>query len=66
MTENMKLWLKKLYLEAADEHREAARNCHIFAMGSETQESAIQFESFADEHREFANKLEDLAKAINF
>ena len=65
MTENMKLWLQKLYLEAADEHREAAKNCHIFALGSETQKSAVQFEAFADEHREFASILEDMAKEID-
>lgn len=66
MTENMKLWLQKLYLDAADEHHEAAKNCHIFAMGSETQESAIQFEAYADEHREFVRILEGMAKEINF
>jgi hypothetical protein len=26
MTENMKLWLKRLYLQAAEEHRGAASN----------------------------------------
>ena len=65
MTENMKLWLKKLYLDEAEEHREAAKNCHIFAMGSEKQESAVQFEHYADEHRAFASQLEALANEID-
>lgn len=65
LTENMKIWLKELYLKQAEEHREAAKNCHIFALGSETQESSVQFEEYADEHKEFAHILECLAKELD-
>ena len=65
LTENMVIWLKDLYFEAAEEHREAAKSCHIFALGSETNEGAVQFEQFADEHREFAHILECLAKELD-
>ena len=65
LPETMKIWLKDLYLRAAEEHNEAAKNCHIFALGSETNEGAVQFEQFADEHKEFAHILECLAKEID-
>lgn len=64
LTENMKIWLKELYLEQVTEHLATASNCHMFALGSETNESATQFEEFADEHREFAHILECLAKEL--
>lgn len=65
LTEVMKEWLKKLYLDAVEEHRAEAKNCHLFALGSETQEMSIQFEEMAGEHMEFAYILECLANELD-
>lgn len=65
LTERMKDWLKELYLEQAKQHISSASDCHIFALGSEIQEEAIQFDEMADEHREFAHILECLAKELD-
>lgn len=64
LTETMKIWLQELYRTAAKEHRGAASNCHIVALGSD-DENAVQFEGFAEEHRDFAEILEDLAKELD-
>lgn len=64
MTETMKIWLKALYLEAAEQHYGAARNEHLWALGSDTSEEAAQHEYYADENRAFAMMLEDMAKKI--
>lgn len=65
MTYNQKTWLKALYFNAASEFRDGARNMHIMAMGSETQESAVKLEQYADEQRQFAQVLTDMANEIN-
>lgn len=65
LTENMKIWLKRLYLEQAEEHLATASNCHLWALGSETTESATQFEEFAEEHRDFAHILRCMAEELN-
>jgi hypothetical protein len=65
MTETMKFWLRNLYLREAEEHRGAASNWHLAALGSEG-ESAVQCEEYAEENREFADILEKMAKEINF
>ena len=64
MTETMKIWLKKLYLEAAEEHYGAASNEHLWALGSDDDEAAMLHEMNADENRAFAMILEDMAKKI--
>ena len=64
MTENMKIWLKKLYLEAAGDHLITANNEHLFALGSPTGEAAMLHEMNAEEHREFANILNYMANNI--
>ena len=64
LTENMTSWLTDLYLNAADEEKRHASHCHLIALGSETQEESIQWETNADEHREFAHILECLAKEL--
>lgn len=64
MTENMKIWLKELYLEAAEEHYGAASNEHLWALGSDDDETAMLHEMNADENRAFAMILEDMAKKI--
>lgn len=63
MTETMKIWLKELYLEAAEEHYGAASNEHLWALGSKGEE-AVFHEMNADENRAFAMMLEDMAKKI--
>lgn len=64
MTETMKIWLKKLYLDAAEQHYSAASNEHLWALGSDTNEEAAQHEYYADENRAFAMMLEDMAHNI--
>ena len=64
MTENMKLWLKELYLNEAEEHFATAKNEHLCALGSPNNETATLHEMNADEHREFANILISMANKI--
>lgn len=64
MTENMKIWLKRLYLEAAEEHYGAASNEHLWALGAPTDEATMLHEMNANEHREFAMMLEYMANQI--
>ena len=64
MTENMRIWLKRLYLEAAEEHYGAASNEHLWALGAPNDEAAMLHEMNADENRAFAMMLEDMAKKI--
>jgi hypothetical protein len=56
MTENMKLWLKHLYMEAAEQHRGAASNEHIWALGSEGEAAMLHAQNSV-EHAEFAELL---------
>ena len=65
LTENMKTWLKDIYLTAAVEQRSAASIYHLFSLGSDSNEKATQFEELTDEHREFAHILECLAKELD-
>ena len=65
LTENMKIWLKELYHDAAKEHLATASNCHIWSLGSDTQESEMQWEEYAEEHREFVHILECLANELD-
>jgi hypothetical protein len=39
MTENMKIWLKKIYLTEANDHLETARFEHLCALGAPTVQS---------------------------
>ena len=64
MTENMKLWLKELYLNEAEEHFTTAKNEHLCALGSPTNEASMLHELNADEHRAFANILKSMAIKI--
>lgn len=64
MTENMKIWLRALYLEAADQHYGAASNEHLFALGAPNDEASMLHEMNADEHRAFAMMLDDMAHKI--
>lgn len=65
LTENMIEWMKEMYLEAAKDELDTAYNCHIFALGSDTQESAEQWEGYAEERREYAKILENMAKELD-
>ena len=64
MTENMKIWLKELYLNEANDHLETARFEHLCALGAPTDEASMLHEMNADEHREFANILTFMANNI--
>ena len=64
MTENQREWLKGLYREAAEDHLIAASNEHLWALGSNSNETAVMHEKNAEEHREFAMMLKDLANNI--
>lgn len=64
MTENMKIWLKELYLEAAEAHLGAASNEYLWALGAPNGEAAMLHEMNADEHRAFAMILETMANKI--
>jgi hypothetical protein len=64
MTENMKIWLKKLYLNEANDHLETARFEHLCALGAPTDEASTLHEMNADEHRAFAMILETMANKI--
>ena len=64
MTENMKFWLKELYLNEANDHLETARFEHLCALGAPTDEASMLHEMNADEHREFASILKSMANKI--
>lgn len=64
MTENMKIWLKELYLTEANEHLETARFEHICALGSPNNEASMLHEMNSDEHKEFAKLLKSMATKI--
>lgn len=64
MTENMKIWLKELYLNAAKEHRVAASNEHLWALGSDNEEAMMLHEINAAENMDFADILTDMANKI--
>jgi predicted NAD/FAD-binding protein len=64
MTENMKFWLKKLYLNEANDHLETARFEHLCALGSPNDAAAMLHEMNADEHRAFAKELQYMANKI--
>ena len=59
----MKLWLKHLYLEAAEEHRGAAQNEHLWALGSEGEASTLHAQN-SMEHVKFADILTDMANNL--
>jgi hypothetical protein len=64
MTENMKFWLKELYLNEANDHLETARFEHLCALGAPTDEASMLHEMNADEHRAFAEILQSMAANI--
>jgi len=65
LTENQQEWLENIYSSEASEFRCGADNLHLAALGSSTQEEAVQLEQYADEQREFAAILENMAKELN-
>lgn len=64
MTENQREWLKGLYREAAEDHLITASNEHLWALGSNSNETAVMHEKNAEEHRDFADMLKDFANNI--
>lgn len=65
LTQSMLGWLKEIYLKAAREHREAASNNHIWALGCKTNEEAAEFEAYAEDNRYFADALEAMARELD-
>lgn len=63
MTENMKEWLRQLYLDAAEEHRCAASNENIWALGSDGEASTLHIQN-SMEHISFANLLTNMSNEI--
>ena len=64
MTENMKIWLRALYLSEACDHMYMSKHEHICALGSPDGEAAAIHEMSAEEHREFAVILKSMAANI--
>lgn len=64
MTENMKEWLRNLYLDAAEEHRGAAQNENLWALGADDEEIAIMHYNNAAENLRFAAMLTVMAEQI--
>jgi hypothetical protein len=58
-------WLKMLLSEAAEDALATAKNNHLWALGSKTQKSAIQFERFAEETREYAKILHEIIEKLD-
>ena len=64
LTENMKIWLRALYLEEIEHSYSAARTEHYRAMGSRTNQESDEHEHNADEYRAYAHILEDMAAEL--
>lgn len=63
MTENIKFWLRNLYMEEMGEALGAASNEHLWALGSDG-ESAEQHEANSAEQYEYASILNRLSDDI--
>ena len=63
MTENMKLWLKHLYMEAAEGHRGTAQNESIWALGSDGEAAMLHAQNCV-EHVKFAELLTQMANDL--
>lgn len=63
-TENQIFWLKELLKEEIEEARVAANNEHLWALGSEDEESERQHEENAEENRDYATMLEGMLKQL--
>lgn len=61
---NTNLWLAQLYRDGYDEHIKAAKNCHLWAMGSNTNEESLEYELQSDQHRAFANMCREMARRL--
>ena len=61
---DMNLWLAQLYRAGHDEHIESAKNHHIWALGSKTDEESTYYELLSDEHRTFANMCKNMAREL--
>ena len=65
MTENQAEWFKMLLTDAAKDALCTSKNNHLWALGCKTQESAVQFESFAEETRVYANILNQIVEKLS-
>jgi hypothetical protein len=64
MTDQQLDWLRELLTDASSEALGSASNNHIFALGAQTQEEAIEFEKASDDQREYAHVLLNIAAKI--
>lgn len=64
LTERQADWLKELLTDASAEATGTARNCHLIALGADTQKESVEWENTADEQREYAQLLLDIAAKI--
>ena len=55
-------YLIKLYRDGYKEHINEARNCHIWALGSNTNEESTQYELQCSKHRAFAKMCKEMAE----
>lgn len=65
LTDNMRLWLDNLLDKEIDEILVAARNEHLWAVGSTTQEEAIMHENNADELRKYVDVLNNIKTSLS-
>lgn len=58
------LWFEQLFENEIEEAECAASNEHIWALGSDSQESAEQHEANADENREYIEYLKEALRQV--
>lgn len=60
-TETQQYHIEQALYEVVCDHLDTAKNLHLWALGSDTQESAVQFARFEEEHRVLAAQFLKLA-----
>ena len=63
-SETILLWFEQLFENEIEEAECAASNEHIWALGSDDQESAEQHETNAEENREYVEYLKDALRQV--
>jgi hypothetical protein len=64
MTEQQMGWLRELLAEASADALGSASNYHKFALGAKHQVDSVEFEKSADNQREYAQILLNIAAKI--
>lgn len=62
ITENMRQWLSDLIDAAIDDAEGGAKNEHLWALGSETNEASTMHEHNAEELKQYADVLRDIKR----